>query len=384
MEPLATVSVVTKCSPRRAGGGLGVAFNFFLGLDELRQPPCEVLALWGREVVRPHPTSWQAQLAPREGSPQESRKKTLLPQIRALRSANRQHFKKGGIIAFTPFYAWSAVSGQRPDIIRVHCEQSKGGRHHELAAERGRFGIRETIVRMAVGLNIRNADKLVFPSDGALELFKEANPAWRAFIDKNGKIIHNGVSLDPGEISEPLRATELKVVSVADHVKEKGLPILLQALAGAKQSGVNFTLQQFGNFGPMTTEIKQLTGELGLTSEVTFRGRCPHAHVIQCMRESDVFLHTPEVAIFDQCIVEAMLCGTLVVSANLPGIIEAVGEEHPCLAAEPEHIPGILKKIYHNRGEAIEVAKKSMLRAERCFSAATMTGNYLAVVLENE
>lgn len=360
-----------------------MAYNFFLGLDQLRQPRSEVFALWGREMVGPHQKGWHSLLKSREGSPQELRRKTLLTQIQFLRSTIQPNRRRHGIIAFTPFYAWAALPGQGFDVYRVHSEQSKGGRHHELAAERGRFGIREMIVRTAVGLNIRHADILVFPSHGALDLFKNANSPWKSMVEKKGKVIYNGVSLDSGDHSQNLCSTVLKVVSVADHVPEKGLPVLLSALAEAKVAGVNFKVQQFGNTGPMTAEIRQLASELGLAQQVSFLGRCPHSQVIHAMREADIFLHTPEVAIFDQCVVEAMLCGTLVVSVNLPGIIEAVGEAYPFIASEARQISSILTAIHSDRAYAARAAEKSKLRAQRLFSAKTMTENYLAVVLKS-
>ena len=369
-----TVAIVSKCSPRRAGGGLGVAYNLFRGIDSIRSAPYSIMGVWGKKSICVEEGKWSAAIKSDESSPQEPRIKTLPAQISIL---NSHRALLGGIIAMTPFYAWPAVPGPHAGVKRIHVEQSKGGRHHELCKEQGRFGIREFAVAMAVQLNFRMVDAVIFPSAGALELFRTRNPNWEGMVLSKAVVIPNGIDLESHPVVRKSRSEVLRIVSIADHIPEKGLQTLVEEAAKAKNAGVAFTIDQYGNPGKCTDTIQQAVSVLGLKSVIRFHGRKSHAEIITALRQADIFLHTPEVAVFDQSIIEAMLCGALVVSVNLPGIIEAVGQEYPYLTSSQVGVSDLLKTVWLDRIQSGKIAEQARSRAEQLFSAKTMAERYL-------
>ena len=181
--------IVTKQWPIPTGGGLGVARQFFLGLAKLGLNGRDVWAVCGTDVIEVKDAETCLRLADEPHSP-GGRLRTTMHQIQAIR---RLSVPGATVIAFTPFYAWPLLRIACPGVRLFHVEQSKGGRHHELAAFRGRFGWKERLVQAAVALNFLIPHKIVFPSRGALSLFVEKNPGLAPVAKRKGVVIHNGV-----------------------------------------------------------------------------------------------------------------------------------------------------------------------------------------------
>jgi len=362
---------VTKQWPIPTGGGLGVARQFFLGLAKIGLEGRDVWAVCGTDVIEVKYPETCLRLAD-DPHPPGSRLRTTMLQIQAIR---RLAVPGATVIAFTPFYAWPLLRIACPDIQLVHVEQSKGGRHHELAAFRGRFGWKERIVQAAVALNFHFPHKIVFPSRGALSLFVEKNPSLAPVASRKGIVIHNGVETAPSKI-ERARSEEapFQILSVCEDVPEKGLLDSLRTVEILYAAGMNV---EFHHFGSVRDETKRVAE--GLEIPAVFHGLRPRADILAAMQQADLFMHLPQVAVFDLVLIEAMSAGLPVVTTPVGGNVEALGDDYPHFAGSPEDAAAEIQKVTESQKFTARTGQALRTRAEDNFTAVAMARGYLEI-----
>jgi len=362
--------ILSKQWPLPTGGGLGVARQFFLGLAEIGLEGRDVWAVCGADVV--HVTDVPTCHLLAGGGAKRAERNRLVSTICQIQAIHRLSRDGGTIIAFTPFYAWPVLRLLYPRLRLVHVEQSKGGRHHELASMRGRSGLREQAVRAAVALNFIFPHKIVFPGHGALSLFIKMNPGLAGMVRRKGIVIHNGIELPEDETKRPRSGSLFRIIGVCEDVAEKSLPEMLRVIALLRGAG---RATEFHHFGTVREETRRTAEAERLP--VVFHGFTPRGDVLKAMREADLFLHLPRIAIFDLAVVEAMAAGLPVVATPVGGNLEALGADYPHFAEGPETAACKVQYIMDHR-EAARGAGHSQ-RVRDHFSSAIMAGRYLDI-----
>ena len=361
--------IVTKQWPIPTGGGLGVARQFFLGLATIGIEGRDVWAVCGTDVIEVKDAETCRRLAD-EPHPPESRLRTAKLQVQAIR---RLEVPGTNVIAFTPFYAWPLLRIACPGTQLVHVEQSKGGRHHELAAFHGRFGWKEQIVQAAVALNFHFPHKIVFPSRGALSLFVEKNPALASVARRKGIVIHNGVESVPCKTERAASGeVPFKILSVCEDVPEKGLIDSLRAVEILCDAGRNV---EFHHFGSVRDETRRFAE--GQEFPAVFHGLRPRADILAAMQQADLFLHLPRMAVFDLALIEAMSASLPVVASPAGGNIEALGDDYPHFADSPEDAAAEIQAIVESPESAAQTKHSLQKRAEDNFTGSAMAARYL-------
>ena len=298
-------------------------------------------------------------------------------QVLMLRSLAKR-YERVVVLSFTPFYLWFfAKIGLGSRITGLHSEHSKGGRHHELAEERGRHGLREHLVRAAVWLNFLFADRAIFPSAGSVFLFQEMNPRLAGRVGRIATVVHNGV--EPVALAvdtERSENTTFRIVSIAHHVREKGLDEVLAALTSSAVSGFPWTFVNYGSHSPMTAGLQSRAEELGIGSQVEFAGLKPQTEVRKALIEASAFLHLPVIVVFDLSLLEAMMCGTPVITTRLPGNVEALGEDYPLYATDAVEAGVKLRWLAEHPAEARKLGNDMRYRALAQFTKDSMARRY--------
>ena len=377
--PSEAIIYLCKGRPSRSGGGLGVAYNYLSAAwgEALRPAEADHILLCGQAILAlPQPDGQDLDACLASLDPGSLRGARLFAwqasQVRRL----TKRYHKVVVFAFTPFYLWPLVRLTSSGWIQlVHSEHSKGGRHNELAEERGRFGWRERFVQWCVGWNFRFPDQVVFPSRGAQVLFEEKNPALAECCRAKAVVLHNGVV--PSEPPVPrMPGPGLMVVSIAHHVREKGLDVLMRGLGEAVRSGVDCRLVNFGQPGPVTANLESLAMDEGITGRIRLAGLQPQAQVREELAKADVFLHTPAIVVFDLSLLEAMMHAVPVVTTPLEGNREALGDDYPLYASSFSEVAARLRWIADHREEAARIGASLRARALRFFTNEAMTNAY--------
>ncbi len=360
--------IVTKQWPIPTGGGLGVARQFFLGLAEMDFENHDVWAICGPDVVQVKDEKTCRHLAD-EGSkrPKENRFVATFRQIQAIR---RLEVPGTTVIAFTPFYAWPVLRLICPRLRLIHVEQSKGGRHHELAALYGHVCWKTSIVRVAVSLNFLFPHTIVFPSRGARALFARNNSNLAHVVERKGRVIYNGVETFLAK--SRCQSNTLRIISVCEDIPVKALDACLQVIAILVEAGYAV---KFDHFGTVRVETRKFVETRCLP--VIFHGLRPREEVIAAMAEADLFLHLPIVAVFDLVLIEAMSAGLLVVASPVGGNTEALGENYQHFANSPHFAVAEIQAIIKFPESAERTRQALRTRAEAYFTSTAMAADYL-------
>jgi glycosyltransferase involved in cell wall biosynthesis len=117
--------------------------------------------------------------------------------------------------------------------------------------------------------------------------------------------------------------TELLILHVGRHHRQKGLDFLLQALVRLRENGVPAVFRQAGQ-GGLTQALAAQAVSLGLEGAVDFLG--PRADVASLYRAADLFVFPSRYEAFGIALLEAMGAGLPCVASATGGIEEVAGE----------------------------------------------------------
>lgn len=143
-------------------------------------------------------------------------------------------------------------------------------------------------------------------------------------------VIHNGIDCDTFN-PEACDRERLQVLFVGRLKRTKGVHKLLEAFNAIANDIPDLTLKIVGD-GPLRLELESRVLDLDLTDRVTFTGRLPNDELPQVYAESAVFALPSTVEGFPRTILEALACGTPVVTSDLPQletVVETVGKTVP-------------------------------------------------------
>jgi glycosyltransferase involved in cell wall biosynthesis len=171
-------------------------------------------------------------------------------------------------------------------------------------------------------LNCRQARRILVANRDTLERLPEAARGRVAFMLDAG--ITAPEVFPPAPPKSP--AGRLRLIWVGVLQARKGLPLALQALARARQRGLEITLTVVGT-GPELPAAHTLATELGVTAAVTWSGWKARAEVAELLNTHDAFLFTSVRDTSGYVLLEAMLAGLPVITLNHQGAAEMTTDE---------------------------------------------------------
>jgi colanic acid/amylovoran biosynthesis glycosyltransferase len=194
----------------------------------------------------------------------------------------------------------------------------------------------------------------------------------------SGKIhtVYHGVALSevplPGSLP---KADPPEIVTVGRLTPEKGFLYLLEACALLREKKVGFRTRIFGQ-GPQRAALEREIGRLGLQDSVALEGVVPHARILEALSRATVVTlpsYLPPNLFQDgiaNVLVEAMACGTPVVSTDYDGSRELLeGGKSGILVPEKDapRLATALAEVllYPSRRE--EFGRSGRARVERDF-----------------
>jgi glycosyltransferase involved in cell wall biosynthesis len=188
------------------------------------------------------------------------------------------------------------------------------------------LGGRVAMMRRVRNWALRHADHVTVPS----EYLRRIVDGWLAGTRPPIVI--------PNRVRAPHRSngsrnaphTTLRTVFVGRLVSHKRIDILIRAVG--RTTGT--TLEIIGD-GPEATELRQLARDMACDDRVRFSGSLPHACVLSAVADADALLLASEYEGLPHVAVEALACGTPVVSPDVGGVREVLRPEANGLLVEP-------------------------------------------------
>ena len=135
------------------------------------------------------------------------------------------------------------------------------------------------------------------------------------YVDKC-HVITNFV--DTGAFSPVTKETdsdELRIIGVGRILKQKNIPMLIEAVKNVRESGNNLRVDWYGEKFDTYNECMQLISQYGLEGVFEFHEPCNN--IIEKYRESDLFVLPSIYEGFPNVLCEAMSCGLPVVATDV-------------------------------------------------------------------
>ena len=248
-----------------------------------------------------------------------------------------------------------------------------------------RGSLAERLLRHVETSAVRRAGVVVFPSSGAARLFESAYPG--ILSGKDVRVVNTGLDVKAidrvpaGRAAlEPLGIGDRKVLlCVAAHVAEKGLDVLIDAIAELPPETRATTAAVIAGRGPLSAELEARVRAKGLSDTVYLVSRVPDA--IALMKASDVFVLPSRATVFDLVFLEAMAARLPVITTRIEGNLEMFGEDAALLAPpeDPLAARDAIVRLVSDASLRRSLAETARRRLEERFTLAKMLQGYISV-----
>lgn len=220
-------------------------------------------------------------------------------------------------------------------------------------------------VHKILGVYHRCVDTFIFPSQFFAHGHLESG-----FAMNNYQVIPNYIDVNN---YQPNFSPGSYAVCVGRLSKEKGLSVLLDALAQLKKQGISVPLHIVGG-GPVEDELRFKIKELGLEDSVELLGQRPHDEVIEHIRNA-AFMVFPSQAMENMPLVvlEALSLGKPVIASQVGGVPELVEHERQGLLFESgnsEALAQQIARLVRDQQLVMDLGRSGRTRAEEEFSRA--------------
>ena len=197
------------------------------------------------------------------------------------------------------------------------------------------------------------------------------------------RTIYNGVNLCrfPPRAATRVQKQGLRIVAVAHLIKDKGIDILVRAIAADRCRP--WLLDIVGE-GPELPTLQALVAQMHLTPRVRFLGR--RSDVPECLAIADVFVH-PAIwgEAFGLTVTEGMAAGCAVVASSVGAIPEIVEDGRSGLLVAPgnvEELTVALARLWDDPALRADLGFGARQRVEQRFSLEQTVAAHLDVCAE--
>jgi len=135
------------------------------------------------------------------------------------------------------------------------------------------------------------------------------------------KIVGQGIDRERFKLGQKQSSDTLRLITVGRISQSKNIDTLLKACAILKEKGIIFKFTIIGV--PLTpdeklyaAEMKRLTKDLNIEDCVEWVGPVTQVSLPSYLQTSDVFIHDGATNSLDKALIEASLCGCVVISSN--------------------------------------------------------------------
>jgi len=193
--------------------------------------------------------------------------------------------------------------------------------------------------------------------------------------------IPNGIVIREASVRTTV-AAERRLIWTGRLDVQKGLDLLLSALAECSREGVSFRLELYGD-GALRTSLAAQVQTLGLSEHVHFHAAVPTDEVRTLLLEADVFVLPSRYEGMSNSALEAMEASLPVLCTHCGGIDVFIQEEAGWVC-EPDSghaLIGALRRMFlATDDELLKRGRRARSLAEDCFSMESVAAANLALL----
>ena len=253
------------------------------------------------------------------------------------------------------FHCLPYFSNHYYDII--HCQFGPNG---NIGAEMKELGITNAkLVTTFHGYDIRlglsQGGDIYAPLKEKGDLFLAISRYNRRQLEEMGfdltKIVDHPVGIDIEKFkysasAAPRPGGEMRIISIARLVKEKGLEYAIKAIAilAAKNPGLKIKYEIIGE-GSLRDRLQALAAEEGLAETITFAGGMDQDYISSRLAESDIFLLSSVEEALSVALMEALASGLPAVATKVGGVPEVVKDDESGYLVQPGDPEAMAEKL---------------------------------------
>jgi glycosyltransferase involved in cell wall biosynthesis len=145
----------------------------------------------------------------------------------------------------------------------------------------------------------------------------------------------------------------------------KNLPRLIEGFARRRRAGdLKHQLVCAGPYGWLSADIEQQIERLGVEHLIQFTGYVPFEDLPAFYNLAEMFVFPSLYEGFGLPLVEAMACGTAVIAARVPALVEVAGGAVQHSALDPESLGDAMVQLARSRERREELGALGIQRAE--------------------
>jgi glycosyltransferase involved in cell wall biosynthesis len=190
--------------------------------------------------------------------------------------------------------------------------------------------------------------------------------------DAHIHVVYHGLGDDLQRFAERrpapvLRNGTLRMLGVGRLVEKKGFDTLVDACAALRSAGVPFQATIAGPDGPHAHAVRERIARHGLGDEINLAGPMSQEELFGEYARADAFCLPCRIVGTDRdgipnVLVEAMACGTPVVSTNISGIPELISDGSNGLLVAPDdpaELARALQRLHEDRDLAVRLGSSA-------------------------
>jgi L-malate glycosyltransferase len=191
------------------------------------------------------------------------------------------------------------------------------------------------------------------------------------------KVIPNGIDtgqFHPAEKQNPTKT--IQALTVCRLISRKRIDLLIKAVAGAKELGLDVRLNIAGD-GNIMDSLKNLAKELNVADKITFLGVVPAGQMPQVYRENDIYVMSSAHEGMSNAMLEAMASGLPIITTRCEGVDELITANGIILEqADPMRIADAIKILANDPAMRQKMSLAARMKAES-FTWSSVAEQYL-------
>lgn len=198
-------------------------------------------------------------------------------------------------------------------------------------------------------------------------------------------IVGQGIDLDLFKEKTKEKNEVLQLITIGRISRSKNIETLLRACSLLKSSNKDFNFKIIGPTAtPLDVQYSKnmtlLTKELNIDGEVEWLGSVSQSYLPSYLQASDVFIHDGSTNSLDKVLIEASLCGCVVVSSN-PSYKSVTSSIAPQLIFSPKkhkELFEVLQNYDNNRSEIDDKSEIVRKNFERTSSISNLISGIIS------